>query len=117
MVIRLETLPVPGGVYARVLRLEGSFVTKEECEPFEAFIPGITEGVVHVIADCEKITFMSSSFVGKLVSLYVHCKNRNTPLVFSHMPERYKHMFHILGLDKVFTIVEYEAATLTWQPR
>ncbi|MFA6511718.1 MAG: STAS domain-containing protein [Patescibacteria group bacterium] len=117
MTIIVRTLPIPGGVHARVVQLFGPFVSDGDHEDFVCSVKDVTRDVNRVIVDCAELTLINSIFVGKLVTLHAHCMNRNTPLIFCGVSRRFMHMLHTLGLDEVFEIVEDEAVALTWQSR
>lgn len=72
-----------------------------------AEIEKTTEG--RVILDFQKVRFMSSSMLGKLVHIRKRCKEFKVKLKFSAIDKEILEVFKITKLDKLFDIEPDEA--------
>ena len=63
-----------------------------------------------VILDFQKVKFMSSSMLGKLVAIHKKCKEFKVKLKFTAIDKEILQVFKITKLDKLFDIVSDEAA-------
>lgn len=63
-----------------------------------------------VILDFQKVKFMSSSMLGKLVSIHAKCKEFKVKLKLCSIDPEIRKVFKITKLDKVFDIEADEAA-------
>ncbi|WP_318387088.1 STAS domain-containing protein [Microbacterium maritypicum] len=66
-----------------------------------------------VILDFQKVQFMSSSMLGKLVAIHKKCKEFKVKLKFSAIDKEILQVFKITKLDKLFDIEPDEAAART----
>jgi anti-sigma B factor antagonist len=63
-----------------------------------------------VILDFQKVQFMSSSMLGKLVQIHKKCKEFKVKLKLSGINKEILEVFKITKLDKLFDIASDEAA-------
>ena len=71
-----------------------------------------SDDVKSVVLNFEKVEFMSSAMIGKLVLLNKKCGAANKPLRFCCINDNLMEVFKLTNLDKVFQIDDDEATSL-----
>ncbi len=72
------------------------------------------DSVKNLILNFEKVEFMSSAMIGKLVLLNKKCGAANKPLRFCCINKNLMEVFKLTNLDKVFQIDSNETASLSY---
>lgn len=95
---RLELEPLSGDARGQVIRLNG----KLSLETVNTFIQTMrAEPAVHLILDMSGVTFLDSSGVGALVSIFVSRKHVSKTLVLSGLTKQGVAVMQVSGLMKL----------------
>ncbi len=100
--LELEHLPVADG-HAQIIRLNG----KLSLETVNTFIQTMrAEPAARLVLDMSGVTFLDSSGVGALVSIFVNRKHNNKTLVLAALTKQGVAVMQVSGLMKLIPIYE-----------
>ena len=97
----------------RVISLEGNIVLEETAELREAIEPFIEESETDgIILNCEKVSFIDSSGLGLIVSIYKTLMKTNRKFALSCLSQKNEDVFILTKLNNVLTIAETDQGAL-----
>ena len=97
----------------RILSLEGNIVLEETAELREMIEPFIEDSDVDgIILNCEKVSFIDSSGLGLIVSIYKTLIKSNRKFALSCLSKKNEDVFILTKLNNVLTIAETDQEAL-----
>jgi len=98
--IEWQTHSQPG---IRVLNLRGPF-TIETIADFQAMTSDPSD--LLTVIDLSEVSYMDSGAMGSLLGLHLSCQRDKRQYVLIGVSERLQSVFHVMGVDGVFTVCE-----------
>jgi len=97
----------------RVISLEGNIVLEETAELREAMEPFIEDNKTDgIILNCEKVSFIDSSGLGLIVSIYKTLMKTNRKFALSCLSKKNEDVFILTKLNNVLTITDTDQEAL-----
>ncbi|MBE9222370.1 STAS domain-containing protein [Cyanobacterium stanieri LEGE 03274] len=90
----------------KVLRPEGIFDGVKANEFRQDINKLIGDGVIYILVDFKKVTFMDSSGLGGLVQALKNIRSANGRLFLMSLNEQIKMLFELTNMGQVFEIVQ-----------
>ena len=66
----------------------------------------INKSINNLVIDLEKLTYISSTGVGKIVSLFIKMNEKKINIFIYKMPEKIQEIFQLLGFLSLFNLIE-----------
>lgn len=92
-----------------IITLEG-FVDAHTAPQFETAVQSeIDAGHIHLIVDCEKLSYISSAGLGVFMSFVEEVRERGGDIKICGLVPKVKHTFDILGFQDIFEMLESQS--------
>jgi anti-anti-sigma factor len=88
----------------KVIRLAGSLEARSIARVNQAVLPLIQTGIVNLIFDCRRLSFVTSPALGILINYYKRTREMDGTTKFFGLEENILDIFRIVGLTKTFEI-------------
>lgn len=109
--INLETRETDGGP-VEVVHIEG-FIDSHTFPEFErALNEGLERGSRRFLLNMQGLSYINSTGLGLLMSVYRQVKQESGGLVVSHMSEKITNIFNLLGFSRIIKIFPDEEQAL-----
>ncbi|OGJ89087.1 MAG: hypothetical protein A2268_08805 [Candidatus Raymondbacteria bacterium RifOxyA12_full_50_37] len=96
-----------------VLRIEGSIDQANIDQLQKTIARVVAGGCARIIANCEKLSFISSSGIGVFIDLKEVLGEKNGELAFAAVTSKFLNIFHKVGVDELFTMFPGEKEALS----
>jgi len=88
----------------KIIRLAGSLEARSIARVNQAVLPLIQTGIVNLIFDCRRLSFVTSPALGILINYYKRTREMDGTTKFFGLAENILDIFRIVGLTKTFEI-------------
>jgi anti-sigma B factor antagonist len=101
-----------------VLHLAGRFDAHEVADMDTWFREATTRKPPRIVVDLQRVTFIDSTALGKLVQAMKHCRQHGGDLRLCGVQQPVRIIFELTRLDRAFAIFPDEATALEtpWEP-
>lgn len=96
--LTLETVKTPEEI---LVRCTGR-ITSTSSSTLQTAIRGLIPGTNRIVLDLTDVTYMDSSGLGALVSVYLSAKRQNCELKLVNLNQRLKELFRLTRLAQIF---------------
>lgn len=96
--LTLETVKAPEEI---LVRCTGR-ITSTSSSTLQTTIRGLIPGTNRIVLDLTDVSYMDSSGLGALVSIYLSAKRQNCELKLVNLNQRLKELFRLTRLSKIF---------------
>lgn len=88
----------------KIIRLAGSLEARSIARVNQAVLPLIQAGIVNLVFDCRRLSFVTSPALGILINYYKRTREMEGTTKFFGLAENILDIFRIVGLTKTFEI-------------
>lgn len=71
------------------------------------------ENIDHILVDCDELNYISSAGLGVFMSYISELNEKSIKMTLYGLSDKVKHVFQILGLDNLMSIVKDKAEALS----
>ena len=96
--LKLEIVKAPEGI---LVRCNGK-ITSTSSSMLRTEVRGLIPGAKRIVLDLTDVTYLDSSGLGALVSLYVSARGQNCELKLIHLNQRLQQLFRLTKLASIF---------------
>ena len=96
-----------------LIRLEGRLDANRVINQSESLLSNVPEAAKSLLINLSKVTFIDSSGLGYLVSVYRQCETANRKMVICEPTNQARMLFELTRMHQIFSICDSEDNALT----